>query len=270
MAVVVEPNPLAGDDGLSLEEAAYLSGGSERISDTMLVQLFRAGQLSLRNIYRPRVHGPRLQAKGPAPPDQDGLAYRVYRIAQAGGTVQDARLALELPASAMRRDLIRRGLLFGAREQRRRRIAYAVVGLAAIGPTVLGPYLHQPISSLAGFVVMLAAVWLWSASHIRGCGAFAPPLTRAGRRALLHVRRTWQTRGQPPIKADGPLGWAWTCALYGVRALPNTPTADRLKAALLYNKRDLWRPHVGGSDSTGDGVGEGGGCGGAGCGGCGG
>jgi hypothetical protein len=54
--------------------------------------------------------------------------------------------------------------------------------------------------------------------------------------------------GLPLVPSRSNLS-AWTCALYGVKALPDQ-AATRLQAALLYNKGDRWRPVVGGEDEA--------------------
>lgn len=242
---------------LSLAEAAYLSGGAERVADAVMAERYRAGQLRFRN-GRSRPHGPRLRAKDAWPSPHDAFRYKVYQIAAAGGAVADARRALEQPASAIRLDLLQRGLALGRTAQMRRNMGYAVLCVLALAQVAVAHIMQSPIHWLAGIVALATAVNLWSGGYLIGRGAFAPALTRAGKRALVQIRQTWQDTERPPIDPVSPMGWAWTCALYGVRALPDEPAA-KLQAALLYNKGDRWRPVVGGEDEAAGAHGAGGG-----------
>lgn len=237
---------------LSVYEAAYLSGGPQRVADAVMAGMFRAGQLE---VVKPR----RLKiVKGPAPTDFASPEYAVYQIAAAAGTVKDARRAVTHGLSNLEHDLADRGLALGAGSRRLWRCMSAApfaLLLIACGLRIkIGLDRNEEIGLLVifGFLLILTVLILCLAG-LR--------TTADGRRV---IRATKKTRRKKQLVRQGSASdWVWTCGLYGVGALP------KHEAAALQSALSPVNGSSGGTDGSA-GCSGGSGCGGGGCGGCGG
>lgn len=244
--------PHDNDLPLSLEEAAYLSGGYDRIAHAFIACMVRAGRLDLSDARRLRLKASNTKAVA-------GPPRRIEQVAAVGGTIRDACLAIATEAKSIPVELGRRGLTMSARA-RAVRIGLSIALFAFGIGSILG-FGATGVGALLGVSALLGA-WLTQLAALR--------TYRAGRRALAQTKAAWRETIWPAKPLDSPSVWAWRCALYGPGALVGAD-ADKIGSALRNSRK---RPRyasgwIFGCSAAGESFGGGGGCGG-GCGGCGG
>lgn len=237
---------------LNVYEAAYLSGGWERLADAVMAGMFKAGRLEL---VKPR----RLKVKGDAPTEMGSPEHTVYVIGAAGGTVKDARRAVKHSASGIEDGLIEREFVSGALTRFFWRMVSAIPFVLLVVACAMRVKIGYDRGESFLLVIVAGLLSLGFAFKFAFSGLRA---TARGRRALRMTRK--RLRKKQLIRNDASPDWAWACGLYGPGALPSDeagPLQSALKPGNGGNASD------GGSGCSGC-SGCGGGCGG--CGGCGG
>lgn len=228
------------------ESIALLSGGKERLADSLLADLLVRGALSPADKGKLAIAEPRLAS---SPAGQALLA------ANAPMTIERARAAIAVHADRVAARLQRGGLLLRPEAHNRLRWLSIAPFMALF---VIGLYRQRAGSALGEpteFLTLLLCLTLVLAI-VRF--ARSDPRTTAGVEAVKRLRSANKRASRAPRPEEAALA----VALFGTGVLVGTP----------------WEPvhamrQQGGGDGGGssDGGGDGGsGCGGGGCGGCGG
>jgi uncharacterized protein (TIGR04222 family) len=238
--------PGRGARAEELEDIALLTGGPDRLADSLIADLFVRGGLVVAGDGRLTAGDPRL----PATPGGKALL-----VSPGPLTLREARKVLGVHAERVAARLRRAGLLLRHEEVTRLRFL-SILPFAAI--FMLGLYRQRAGSALGeptGILVILLAVTVllavvrfarWDARTVGG---------------IAEVERL-QTHNARCKLAPRPEEAALAVALYGSAVLVGTPWEPL--HAMRQQSGDS------GSGSGGDSSGDSGGCGGGGCGGCGG
>lgn len=245
-------------------ELAYLSGGSERVADAIVVDLLALDAVSLeydrkkaREAYendrvwlRPRLPAEQIQTLSPVLRD----ALDVVREKQSLARIL---LALRERHRSLEEQVLGKGWLMSPRRQAWAArlsalplVAVAALGLCKIG---IGLQLQRPVGFLIALTVLTALMALFRALSTQN-----RPRTWAGDWELYEAARQRRADGGDP---------AATVALAGTAVLFGTAFSDyqQIRTPSSFNNDG----GGGGGDGGGGDGGGGGGCGG-GCGGCGG
>ncbi|MEM8739759.1 MAG: TIGR04222 domain-containing membrane protein [Planctomycetota bacterium] len=235
-------------DPVDAHAAAYLVGGYERLADAVMAGMFRAGQIELK---KPRS----LRQVAERPPETTPITAAVADIAAAAGTVDDARRAVRHVASGgWTEALVESGLALSAGQRVRAAVVstlpLAVLWVLLVVRWGVGLERHEDTVGVVWTGIVVGFTALYFATN-------PPRATVAGRRVLRRLKK--DHRRSASRRGEGPVAWAWTCALFGLMALPEAEAAD-LQSGL--------RAGNGGGGEAGGGDSGDSGC--SGCGGCGG
>lgn len=239
-----EDVPAAGPPpDLSLEQQAYLSGGTSRLVETAVTRLFAAGALVANGRRFDAVAG-----------HQGQTALEADILSGDGRSWAQLRNLADGHGIAMAGELIRAGLLHGPDEARAAKLHRAAphFALAAVGLVLLMSGLagrpHGPWEGLIFATVGIGAV-LWSTTELR---------TSRGRAALEATRERCARLRLAATRQEAPQA----VALFGTAVLAGS------SLELLHARKNDSGSGCGGGGTCG---GDSGGCGGGGCGGgCGG
>ena len=235
-------DPLAVGE-LNFLELAYLSGGAQRVADTIMVGLMTAGAAT----YEAKA---RLFSFHPA---QTALPKELEPICAqlgGGGTRKGVTSALSYAIEEIRGRLVRRGLLL--RPDRQRLVISISLGLvvllllAGVAKISIGIDRHRPV----GFLTFMVFAELIAGIVLARSGPIA---TAAGDKALSDSQLRYARLARAPLGPEMALAFA----IAGAAVLVGTPFA-------AFGQTIRSQDNGGGC-----GGGGGGGCGG-GCGGCGG
>lgn len=201
--------------GLSVEEAAILGGGHVRLVETIITEMFRAGQLKLVSL--------RLFPGDQASTPSNAVHCEVHRIAIERGSVMKASAAIKPLSRRIKAGLVERGFKFSlAAMLRRSRQCRILLTLSVIA--MCSAVAFSGIDWFtAGFLVVWSWLFFWKPD--------AWSLTPAGKLALEQAERSLREDTASMVDVDSPLGWAWTCALFGREGLSNDEH-KKLKAQL--------------------------------------
>lgn len=233
-----------------LESFAVLSGGLDRLADSVLADLYVRGALIV-------------QGKGQLTVADGGLggspAAKALLALDPPLTTHAARKALAVHAERVAARLQRAGLLLRPEEHTRLRwlsiTPFAAVLLLGLYRQRAGDAIGEPTGFL---VILLAATVLCAIIRF----ARSDPRTQAG----IAVARQLQDRSTRTARAPRPEEAAMAVALFGTAVLVGTPW-EPVHALRQQGSGDGGSTAETGSESGSDG---GSGCGGGGCGGCGG
>ncbi|ALN80420.1 hypothetical protein LA76x_2287 [Lysobacter antibioticus] len=245
-------------------EQAYLSGGSDRVADAIVVDLLALDAVSLdydRKKARQAYENDRVWLRPRLSPEQAETLPPVLRealdVIAEKQSLARILLALRERHRTLEETLRRKGWLMSPQQQAwAARLsalplaAVAALGLCKIG---IGLQLQRPV----GFLIALTVLTLLMALY-RALSTRTRPLTWAGDWELYEAAKQRRTDGGDP---------AATVALAGTAVLFGTPFSDyqQIRTPSSFNNDG----GGGGGDGGGGDGGGGGGCGG-GCGGCGG
>ncbi|MGO0999471.1 TIGR04222 domain-containing membrane protein [Lysobacter sp. CA196] len=241
-------------------ELAYLSGGSDRVADAIVVDLLALDAVSLdydRKKAREAYENDRVWLRPRLPPEQIETLSPVLRealeVVAEKQTLSRILLALRERHRSQERRLHRKGWLMTPQQQAwaARLSALPLAAVAALGlcKIMIGLQLQRPVGFLIALTVLAVFIALF-----RALSTQHRPRTWAGDWELYKAAR------QQRAGADDP---ASTVALVGTAVLIGTPFSDYQQI------RTPSSSDSSGGDGGGGGGDGGGGCGG-GCGGCGG
>lgn len=246
-------------------ELAYLSGGSDRVADAIVVDLLARDAVSLeydRKKAREAYENDRVWLRPRLPPEQLETLSPVLRdaleVVAEKQTLSRILLALRERHRSQDEHLHRKGWLMSPRQQAWAALlsALPLAAVAALGlrKIMIGLQLERPVGFLIALTVLSVLIALF-----RALSTQERPRTWAGDWELYKADRQRRADGSDP---------AATVALAGTAVLIGTPFSDyqQIRTPSSFNNDGSGG---GGGDGGGGDGGGGGGCGG-GCGGCGG
>lgn len=234
------------------QEAAFLAGGSRRMTEAVLAKLMGNGAVTVTDQRRFVASTPDAGEK----PAESALLHK-----QGDFGMKGAHASISPFAQAVEAGLVAKGLMMDASERSRLRLFAAAPLLLLLG---LGGYRAwagsqegEPVGFLIGLMVLcVVAIFFRFGKFNRR--------TRAGERALADLEEENSRLKRAPENAE--LGFG--VAIFGTAVLAGTPYSELHAMRQSAGGGEAGYSSEGDSDSSSDGGGDGG-CGG-GCGGCGG